>query len=155
MKVEICWGFNLEITTAGSKRGLDALKIPSFPAPGILPGTEDGSCSSATAPRSSHFLCRRVLLPSPLVKGEIYLGKNSSRNLKIKTSLTEFYRLLCTLIYSLSKVFLCQLLKLFSDNVSNDHSKGFFYFFIFTLFLGFQIGLFEHSIFSLSLAIRS
>lgn len=155
MRAEIYWGFNLEITAAGSNGGLDALKIPTFPAPGSLPGTEDGWRPSATVPCSSCFLCRSILLLSSLVKGEIYLGKNSSRNLKIKTSLTEFYRLPCTLIYSLCKIFLSQLLKLFSDNVSNDRSKGFLSFFIFTLFLGFQTGLFEHSIFSLSFAIHS
>lgn len=84
MRVEICWGFNLEITTGGNTRGLGALKIPFFPLPGSLPSTEDGSYPSATMPCSPRFLHRNVFLLLPLVKGEIYLGNNSSRNLKIK-----------------------------------------------------------------------
>lgn len=51
--------------------------------------------------------------PPLLVKGDIYLG-NSSRNLRIKTSLKEFYTSPCTLIHLLSKIFL----KIFSDNDS-------------------------------------
>lgn len=87
-------------------------------------------------PLSSSAEIFLALQPSPLVKDDICLDENSSRNLKIKTSLTEFYRLPCTLIYPLSKIFFFQLLKLFSDNVSSDHSKGFLSF-IFTVFIVF------------------
>lgn len=88
-------------------------------------------------PLSSSVELFLALQPSPLMKGDIYLDENSSRNLKIKTSLTEFYRLPCTLIYPHSKIYIFfQLLKLFSDNVSSDHSKGFLSF-IFTVFIVF------------------
>lgn len=83
------------------------------------------------------------------LSGKEFKQKSQHKNI------TEFYRLPWILINSPSKIFLFQLWNLFSDTVSNDHFKGFFSFFVFTLLFGFQTGLFEHSIFSLSSAIHS
>lgn len=142
-------GIQLEITTEGRNRSLDALKSPFFSVPVVLSSvflacTPVPPCHVPLTSSVEVFFCHDFLWKVRFIWERI----------QAEISRWKHLRLPCTLINSLSKIFLFLLSKLFSDIVSNDQFKGLFSF-VFTLLFGFQTGLFEHNIISLSSAIHS